>query len=163
MNAGSAVVSQVEPPGSTGHAVHSRSRVSARKSGAASFQDVLARHVRQTHHVRAPKEKSPSVIPADVDRSLKRAMELEGVPDSWRSGLRFIVAQESDGRVGVQNSRSSARGLFQLTRANWHYNPQGQDSFGNAVDEARGGIRYIKARYGTVDKAMAFWRRHHSY
>ncbi len=36
-------------------------------------------------------------------------------------------------------------------------------SFGNAVEEAQGGIRYIQQRYGTADNAVAFWRQHHWY
>lgn len=104
-----------------------------------------------------------SNIPPAVNEALKQAIALEGVPPSWHAGLQFIVAQESDGRVGVQNPTHSARGLFQLTAAQYHLNPNGAQSFGNAVEEAQGGIRYIKQRYGTVDNAVAFWRQHHWY
>ena len=64
---------------------------------------------------------------------------------------------------GYENPVHSARGLYQLTAANYHYNPNGAASFGNAVEEAQGGIRYIRARYGTADKAVAFWKQHHWY
>jgi len=90
-------------------------------------------------------------------------MKLEGVPQSWQSGLRFIMAHESSGRVGVKNPVHSARGLFQLTAANYHLNPNGAQSFGNGVEEAQGGIRYIQQRYGSADKAVAFWQLHHWY
>lgn len=90
-------------------------------------------------------------------------MALEGVPDTWQSDLRFIVAQESGGRVDAKNPVHSARGLFQLTAVHYRLNPNGARSFGNAVEEAQGGIRYIRQRYGTADNAVAFWQTHHWY
>ncbi len=58
----------------------------------------------------------------------------------------------------------SARGSAQLTASNaTTSNPQGAASFGNAVQEAQGGIRYIRARYGTADNAVAFWNQHRWY
>jgi hypothetical protein len=95
--------------------------------------------------------------------ALQEAMSLEGVPASWGNALTFIMARESGGNVGVRNPYHSARGLFQLTAANYHYNPKGANSFGNGVEEAQGGIRYIKARYGTAENAIAFWERHSWY
>jgi len=108
-------------------------------------------------------EKPASVIPADTDAALRQAMRLEGVSESWQSALRFIVAKESSGRVDARNPVHSARGLFQLTAANYHLNPNGARSFGNAVEEAQGGIRYIQQRYGTSDNAVAFWQQHRWY
>ena len=108
-------------------------------------------------------ENPTSMIPAQSDAALSQAMTLEGVPESWQQGLRFIMAQESGGRVDVKNPVHSARGLFQLTAANYHLNPNGVRSFGNAVEEAQGGIRYIQQRYGTADNAVAFWRQRHWY
>lgn len=108
-------------------------------------------------------EKPNSVIPAQSDAALQQAMKLEGVPASWGGSLRFIMAQESAGQVNAKNPWHSARGLFQLTAANYHLNPNGARSFGNAVEEAQGGIRYIQQRYGTAGNAEAFWRQHHWY
>jgi hypothetical protein len=108
-------------------------------------------------------EKPDSALPAQSDAALSHAMTLEGVPSSWQSGLRFIMAQESGGQVNARNPVHSARGLFQLTAANYHLNPNGAGSFDNAVEEAQGGIRYIQQRYGTADNAVTFWRQHHWY
>ena len=102
-------------------------------------------------------------IPASVDAALGRAMHIEGVPQSWQPALRFIMAQESAGRVDARNPVHSARGLFQLTAANYHLNPNGVLSFGNAVEEAQGGIRYIRQRYGTADNAVEFRQQHRWY
>ncbi len=101
--------------------------------------------------------------PTDASTALTRAMEVESVPESWHSGLQFIMMHESGGRVDARNHASSARGLFQLTAANYHLNPHGAHSFGNAVEEAQGGIHYIEERYGTVDNAVAHWRYRHTY
>ena len=108
-------------------------------------------------------ENPVSMIPAHSDAALRQAMRLEGVPQSWQSGLRFIMAQESGGRVDAQSPVHSARGLFQLIAAQYHLNPNGEKSFGNAVEEAQGGIRYIEQRYGTADNAVAFWQQHQWY
>jgi SLT domain-containing protein len=102
-------------------------------------------------------------IAAQSDTALAQAMALERVPASWQSGLRFIMAQESGGHVDAKSPIHSARGLYQLTAANYHFNPHGAASFGNAVEEAQGGIRYIKQRYGTADNAATFWQSHHWY
>ena len=108
-------------------------------------------------------EKPVSVIPAHAHAALQQAMTLEGVPQSWQESLRFIMAQESEGTVDAKSPIHSARGLFQLTAVNYHLNPNGARSFGNAIEEAQGGIRYIKQRYGTADNAVAFWRQHRWY
>lgn len=92
--------------------------------------------------------------------ALRTAMTKEGVPASWEHPLLFIMDHESSGRVDASNSRDSARGLFQLTQASYHHNPSGAASFGNAVEEAQGGIRYIQSRYRSADHAMKFWQAH---
>lgn len=118
-------------------------------------------HATGTQSRHAPR--SSGSLPGSSQTALQQAMSLENVPASWQSGLQFIMAQESGGTVDVRNPRHSARGLYQLTAANYHFNPRGADSFGNGVEEAQGGIRYIKNRYGTAENAVAFWQQHHWY
>lgn len=101
----------------------------------------------------------PRTSPEQAAAALSQAMTREGVPDSWRPGLEFIMHKESRGQIDARNPVHSARGLFQLTRVNYHLNPKGEASFGNGIEEAQGGIRYIKQRYGEVDKAVAHWHR----
>ncbi len=103
--------------------------------------------------------KPVSIIPPSVIDALKRAMKDEGIPDSELLSLEFIIAQESEGKVGIPNSLglSSGLGLFQLTKAAWHYNPRGAASFGEAYEECIGGIRYIKERFGTAIHAETYW------
>jgi hypothetical protein len=132
-------------------------------AAAVAGMQTAALHVPLAVRPPAPPEQPISVIPAQSDAALQQGMNLEGVPQSWRPGLQFIMAQESTGKVGATNRIHSARGLFQLTTANYHLNPNGERSFGNAVEEAQGGIRYIQQRYGTADRAVAFWRQHRWY
>ncbi len=133
--------------------------------GRASRTQVAASHASRAQ-VSAPDvqpDKRAVGIPAQSDTALTEAMALEDVPVSWQSGLRFIMAQESSGQVDAKSPIHSARGLYQLTAANYHFNPPGAASFGNAVEEVQGGIRYIKQRYGTADNAVAFWQSHRWY
>jgi SLT domain-containing protein len=119
-------------------------------------------HHHQAHHHRhhAP---NAVAVGAEVRTAVDQAIGAEKVPATWRDSLLFIAAQESSGHVGARNTTDSARGLFQLTKAAWHHNPNGAASFGNAREETQGAIRYIQARYTTAPNAEAFWRVHHWY
>jgi hypothetical protein len=131
------------------------------KTATGRFQGAIHRAVARVPTL-APAKPAATPPTTSID-ALSQAMTLEGVPASWQPGLTFIMAHESGGRVGVHSPIHSARGLYQLTAANYHYNPRGAASFGNAVEEAQGGIRYIRARYGTADNAVTFWRQHQWY
>jgi len=122
-------------------------------------------HASRHRHVRhqSPTETDPSTVPDAVKSALREAMTLENIPTSQFQDLLWIMAQESSGRVGTRNSHSTARGLFQLLRNNYNLNPHGIDSFGNAVEECQGGIRYIVGRYRSAGAARRFWQQHHWY
>jgi hypothetical protein len=114
-------------------------------------------------------EKDPDNIPQSSKDALRRAMQLEGIPDDQYDDLAWIMTQESNGEVDERNhpqpgsKPSSARGLFQLTQQNYHFNPRGKKSFGNAVEEAQGGIRYILNHYKSVARARAVWNEKGKY
>lgn len=90
-------------------------------------------------------------------------MRLERVSDADYDDLLWILAQESSGIVDNRNHSSTARGLFQLLFAQYELNPKGEKSFGNAVEECQGGIRYIYGRYHSARTARRFWEKHHWY
>lgn len=108
-------------------------------------------------------EKSVSVVPLSSQTALRDAMRLERVSESDYNDLLWIMAQESRGVVDARNGRATARGLFQLLRAQYELNPHGEQSFGNAVEECQGGIHYIYGRYHTARAAKDFWKLHHWY
>lgn len=114
----------------------------------------------------------------------QRAAIKAGLPADWATsfGLHSILKRESDGYVGRPNytygarssdssrwsevwaelkkgsktTKSSATGLGQLILGNVEtYYPTGRAGIGNALEEAVGMLRYIKARYGTPDNAWA--------
>ena len=92
--------------------------------------------------------KDPHAVPGTSQAALRHAMTLEGQPDSAFGDLLWIMAQESG---------------FQLLKAQYHFNPSGEASFGNAVEEAQGSIRYIVDRYKSAAAARQFWEAHHWY
>ncbi len=142
------------PAAATGHP-HEPHRHHARHHRAVHTKSFHA-HLAHAHptHIRRP------AVPATAGQAVTEAIAKEHVPNTWQPSLVYIMAQESGGVVGAANHRDSARGLFQLTRPNYHLNPHGAASFGNATEEVQGGIRYIRARYQTADNAARFWQLH---
>jgi len=147
-------------PATTNASAHGGPAQADQKFGEALHHAVHHHHHHHHHRHHAP---NPVAINPEVRAAVDQAIGAEKVPATWRDSLLFIAAQESSGHVGARNSTDSARGLFQLTRASWHHNPNGAASFGNAREETQGAIRYIQARYTTAPKAEAFWRAHHWY
>ena len=107
--------------------------------------------------------RDPSTISAESLQALKKAMTLEHVAEGEFSDLAWIMAQESGGVVDKRNPHSTARGLFQLLKIQYELNPNGEKSFGNAVEECQGGIRYVMHRYKSAVHARGFWEKHHWY
>ncbi len=59
---------------------------------------------------------------------------------------------------GLRHRRRA--GSTKLLRAQYSLNPHGEQSFGNAIEEAQGGIHYIMGRYRTAKAAKLYWERH---
>ncbi|MFX1762656.1 hypothetical protein PWP93_08700 [Paraburkholderia sp. A1RI-2L] len=108
-------------------------------------------------------EKPVSIVPLPVQSALRDGMRAENIAPTDFNDLLWIMAQESAGVVNARNGASTARGLFQLLRAQYGLNPRGEASFGNAQEECQGGIRYIYGRYHSARAAKAFWKNHHWY
>jgi spore coat assembly protein SafA len=90
-----------------------------------------------------------------------RAAEAAGVPPEWASNPALIqlVRHESGFRPDAKNPTSTAFGMFQFLDSTWasylREVPYGsQDPYWQAV----GGFRYIEQRYGTPERAWAFWQ-----
>ncbi|MCG2583661.1 hypothetical protein [Massilia sp. TS11] len=130
------------------------------KAGKARF-----RHTKRQS--RPPKagwtERDPTLVPATVQSALKEALKIEKVSMGEYDDFLWIIAQESSGVVDARNPTSTARGLFQLLRAQYGLNPNGERSFGKAVEECQGGIHYVLGRYHSAAAAKRFWLVHHWY
>lgn len=81
----------------------------------------------------------------------------------WLQPTLELVARESSFNPNAANRKSSAKGLFQFldgTRNNYG---------GNSVDwndpyqQAVAGLKYIKDRYGTPEKALEHWDKNKWY
>lgn len=86
-----------------------------------------------------------------------------GLPDSWLQPTLELVARESSFNPNAKNPASSARGLFQFLDGTR------RDYGGNSVDwsdpyqQSVAGLKYIKDRYGTPEKALQFWDKNKWY
>jgi hypothetical protein len=107
--------------------------------------------------------KNPSLVPLASQNALREAMKIEGISAEQFPDLLWLMAQESEGHVDARNPISSARGLYQLLKMQYGLNPNGENSFGNAVEECQGGIHYIEGRYHSAAVAKKFWIAHKWY
>ncbi|WP_171056174.1 transglycosylase SLT domain-containing protein [Paenibacillus sinopodophylli] len=74
-----------------------------------------------------------------------------------------LVARESSFNPNAKNPKSSAAGLFQFldsTRKNYGGN---KVDWSDPYQQAVAGIQYVKDRYGTPEKALAFWDKNGYY
>ncbi|MBX7101471.1 MAG: LysM peptidoglycan-binding domain-containing protein [Myxococcaceae bacterium] len=89
------------------------------------------------------------------------AAKKAGVPESWASNPALIelVKHESGFRPDAKNPSSSAFGMFQFLDSTWSsYLPEVPYGSKDPYWQAVGGFRYIEKRYGTPERAWAFWQ-----
>ncbi|WP_175050932.1 aggregation-promoting factor C-terminal-like domain-containing protein [Paraburkholderia sediminicola] len=103
----------------------------------------------------------PTAVPTTSQNALRKAMAVEGVALTQFNDLLWLMAQESGGMVDARNEKLCARGMYQLLPPQYELNPNGEKSFGNAVEECQGGIRYILGRYHTAASARLVWEANH--
>lgn len=102
---------------------------------------------------------------ATATSAIQKALQEGGYDQSWLRPTLELVARESSFNHQAANPKSSARGLFQFldaTRANKAYN-QGITNWSDPYQQAVAGLRYIKSRYGTPEKALEFWDKNKWY
>lgn len=98
-----------------------------------------------------------------VNNTLSQAIQQTGVPESWLPALVELTARESSWNPNAKNPKSSARGLFQFldsTRKNYAWNGV---NWNDPLHQSIAGIRYVKDRYGTPEKALQFWDKNKWY
>jgi hypothetical protein len=77
------------------------------------------------------------------------------------AALMRIIQKESSGNPTAQNPSSTAYGLFQFLNSTW--GSVGGYKTSNPALQTEFGLRYIKSRYGTPSKALAFHESHNWY
>ena len=88
----------------------------------------------------------------------RASCDLSGVSPAGRS----IIMAESGGDPTAKNPTSTAFGLGQLTIANRRALMSNPGST-NCGEQIAAFQSYVKGRYGTMDRALAFRRRHNWY
>lgn len=91
----------------------------------------------------------------------RAAARVAGVPEVWATDpdLVELVRRESNWNLTAKNPGSSAFGLFQLIKATWReYLPEVPYGTADALWQAVGGFRYVRARYANPARALAFQR-----
>jgi SLT domain-containing protein len=72
-----------------------------------------------------------------------------------------LASRESSLDPTAQNKSTTAYGLFQFLDSTW--NGTGTTKSSNPSAQAAAAIKYIKSRYGTPEKALAFWDKNNWY
>ncbi|MGI8752421.1 MAG: NlpC/P60 family protein [Acidimicrobiales bacterium] len=101
----------------------------------------------------------PTSVPGTVTTWINQAIAATGVPASWAPGLAIIAQHESsDNPLAVNNTDSNAlaghpsEGLCQVIQPTFdQYALSSHTNILNPVDNTIAAIRYIQARYGTID------------
>ena len=87
-----------------------------------------------------------------------------GVPASWATALTELVGRESSWSPTAKNPKSTAHGYAQFlnaTRSN--YEKKTGLNYSNPVHQLVMMAEYVKDRYGTPEKALAFWDKNKWY
>jgi len=89
--------------------------------------------------------------------------DLFSVQGGMPASARWIMQHESGGNTHAKNPHSSAFGAFQMLKATRRQYMGGNMNSTNLDDQYAGASGYVRDRYGSWDKAKAFWQKHHWY
>lgn len=95
--------------------------------------------------------------------AVSNAINTLKLPEEWIEPTLELVARESSFNPSAKNPKSTARGLFQFlegTRKNYGGDKVDWD---DPYQQALAGLKYIKDRYGTPEKALQFWDKNKWY
>jgi hypothetical protein len=85
-----------------------------------------------------------------------------GLPDwSDNDALMELIDRESDYNPTAQNPRSTAYGLFQFLDSTWA--SYGIAKTSDPLQQTIAGLRYIKSRYSTPERALEFHNKNNWY
>jgi hypothetical protein len=97
-------------------------------------------------------------------QNLSAALKTGKIPSNWVVGLTELIGRESGWNPHADNPTSSAYGYGQfLSSTRSSYEKKLGLSYNNPVHQLIMTAQYIKDRYGTPEKALAFWDKHNYY
>jgi hypothetical protein len=143
-----------------GYGKHGYYTMRFRLTDAAFNTRVVSRRVRVTAATRlwSGGVVGPRRLPAWLHPIMVRATAAVHVPASWATSgaLYELILHESGFNNRAQNPTSTAYGLFQFLDTTWA--GYGCKKTSDAYIQSVCGLRYIKARYRTPERAWAFWQ-----
>lgn len=107
--------------------------------------------------------KSPKGVPSWFIQNALKASQQLGVPTEWANSpaLHQLVQHESGFKPTAQNPTSTAHGLFQFLNGTWK--GTGIQKTEDPYLQTLAGLKYIKNRYKTPEKAWDFWQKNRWY
>lgn len=95
---------------------------------------------------------------------LARAVQAGDVPDSWVVALTELIGRESNWNAGVKNPNSTAKGYGQFLKSTvQQYEKKMGISYSTPYNQIVMTAQYVKDRYGSPEKALAFWDKNKWY
>lgn len=95
---------------------------------------------------------------------LSKALQSGKVPGEWVVALTELIGRESTWNPKVKNGKSTAWGYGQFLKSTRdQYQKKTGLSYNDPVNQIIMTAQYIKDRYGTPEKALAFWDKNHWY
>lgn len=120
-------------------------------------------HTQQLHRLVGRSLKSPLAV---IERSIfeqERATPIENAALAQNTVYKpaFFQLKHLVGKCPalIFCDRHTAQIIRPEGRLGVSYNPNGVRSFGNPVEEAQGGIRYMKQRFKNASAARQFWQK----
>lgn len=97
-------------------------------------------------------------------KDLSVALSRSGTSPEWAKGITELVKRESGFNPKAKNPTSSAHGYAQfLTSTRKNYEKKLGLSYDVPANQLVMMMQYVKERYGSPDKALAFWNKNHWY
>lgn len=95
---------------------------------------------------------------------LTSAVTSGSIPKNWALGLAELVGRESSWNPSAKNKSSSAHGYGQfLSATRAQYEKKMGLNYSNPTHQLIMMAQYVKDRYGTPEKALAFWDKNRWY
>ena len=116
-----------------------------------------------TNNYKTAQQSSKSPTFSTYQNHLQQAIKL-GVPANWANALTELVGRESSWNHNSKNPNSTAYGYGQFLKdTRTAYEKKTGLSYGNPVHQLVMMTQYVKDRYGTPEKALAFWDKNRWY
>lgn len=98
-----------------------------------------------------------------ASNAIEKAIRDLKLPNDWLMPTLELVARESSFNPSAKNPKSSAAGLFQFLDGTRKKYGGSKVDWDDPYQQALAGLKYIKDRYKTPEKALQFWDKNKWY